>query len=525
MSKAEILVVEDEGIVARDIAGTLEKLGYAVAGVTATGEAALEKVSQSWPDLVLMDVVLKGPIDGVETARQVRDKFDIPVIYLTAHADDDTLQRAKVTHPFGYLVKPFDERDLHTAVELAIHKHQMERRLRESEQHFRSLIENATDLITILDCDGIIRYASPSHSPILGYNPEELIGRDAFELVHPDDLAHVKNAFQQVLTTQILLSAEYRCRHKNGSWRFIESKGSNRLADPVIAGIVVNSRDFTERHHAEEAKRMAQEKLLEHQQRQRQIVEAELAKASEQLVRQTRLAAMGQMAASITHELRNPLAVVKNATYCLKHQVAAGRAESGEHFLLIERGIDTIKRIINNLLEMAHAKESRRQTIDLGAMVQDVFHRLASFEPVQCHLELQPDPFLVSADQVQLQLVLENLIVNAMQAMKNKGSIWVAARREQSRDVITVRDNGPGIPETVRERVFEPLVTSKPQGTGLGLPICRQIIEQHGGTIEVLSTERNGTESHGTTVRICLPRRKTSLGSAKAPEMTKADCS
>ncbi len=493
--------------------------------MTASGEAALEKVSQSWPDLVLMDIVLRGSMDGVETAQQVHDRFDIPVIYLTAHADDDTLERAKITHPFGYLVKPFDERELHTAVELAIYKHRMERQLRESEQHFRSLIENATDLITILDCDGIIRFASPSHLPLLGYRPGELVGRNAFELVHPDDLADVKKAFHQVLTTRSLLSAEYRTRHKNGSWRFIESKGSNRLDDPVIAGIVVNSRDFTERHRAEEAKRIAQEKLFEHQQRQRQLVETELAKASEQLVRQTRLAAMGQMAASITHELRNPLAVVKNATYCLKHQVAAGRGESGEHFLLIERGIDTIKRIINNLLEMAHAKETRRQTIDLGAMAHDVLRRLAQFEPVNCHLELQPDPFIISADQVQLQQVLENVIANAMQAMKNKGSIWVAARRETSRDVITIRDNGPGISEAIRQQVFEPLVTSKPKGTGLGLPICRQIIERHGGTIELLSTERNGTKSHGTTVRINLPRRKTSLGSAEVHEMIQADCS
>lgn len=132
--KALILVVEDETIVARDIQLGLKGLGYEVPEVAHSGEAALAKVALLKPDLVLMDITLRGILDGVDTASLIRQKFDIPVVYLTAHADEKTFERAKLTEPYGYLLKPFDERDLYTAVEIALYKHKVEHRLRASNQ-------------------------------------------------------------------------------------------------------------------------------------------------------------------------------------------------------------------------------------------------------------------------------------------------------------------------------------------------------------------------------------------------------
>lgn len=123
MITTQILVVEDEAIVATDIANILQVLGYAVPAVASSGEAAIEAAAARRPDLVLMDIRLKGSIDGVKAAREISDRLGIPVVYLTAHADDRTLRRAKITQPYGYILKPFDERDLHVAIEMALHRH------------------------------------------------------------------------------------------------------------------------------------------------------------------------------------------------------------------------------------------------------------------------------------------------------------------------------------------------------------------------------------------------------------------
>ena len=119
---ANILIVEDESIVALDIKDKLEHLGYNVLNIVSSGEKAIEEVTKIQPDLILMDIVLKGEIDGIETARQIRECFDIPIIYLTAHSDEKTLKRAKITEPFGYIIKPFVDEDLKSAIEIAIHK-------------------------------------------------------------------------------------------------------------------------------------------------------------------------------------------------------------------------------------------------------------------------------------------------------------------------------------------------------------------------------------------------------------------
>jgi CheY-like chemotaxis protein len=126
MKNIRILVVEDEAIVAMVIKKRLMGLGYVVSGVAATGADTINKVEGTFPDLVLMDIMLKGDMDGIETADEIRKRFSIPVIYLTAHSDENTLERAKLTEPYGYILKPFTERDLSSNIEIAIHKHRRE---------------------------------------------------------------------------------------------------------------------------------------------------------------------------------------------------------------------------------------------------------------------------------------------------------------------------------------------------------------------------------------------------------------
>lgn len=126
MGNPQVFVVEDEGIIAADIQDRLTALGYEVPATAATGEEALEKIPQYSPDVVLMDIVLQGQMDGIEAAAEIREKHRIPVVFLTAHADESTVKRAKITEPFGYILKPFEERELQTALEMTLHKHKMD---------------------------------------------------------------------------------------------------------------------------------------------------------------------------------------------------------------------------------------------------------------------------------------------------------------------------------------------------------------------------------------------------------------
>ncbi|MEO6904226.1 MAG: response regulator [Bacteroidia bacterium] len=142
MAKTNILVVEDESIVAKDIQNSLKKLGYEVVGVCATGEDAIKKTEELKPDLILMDIMLKSEMSGIDAATQIREKFNIPIIYLTAYADESTLNKAKVSEPYGYIIKPFKEIDLHTSIEMAMYKHSKESVVRKERDFLYSVLEN-----------------------------------------------------------------------------------------------------------------------------------------------------------------------------------------------------------------------------------------------------------------------------------------------------------------------------------------------------------------------------------------------
>ena len=142
MSKTNILIVEDESIVAKDIQHSLKKLGYTVVGICSTGEDAITSAQELKPDLVLMDIMLKGDMSGIDAAGQIREKNNIPVIYLTAYADESTLSKAKVSEPYGYIIKPFKEIDLHTSIEMAIYKHEKETDVKKERDFLYSIVEN-----------------------------------------------------------------------------------------------------------------------------------------------------------------------------------------------------------------------------------------------------------------------------------------------------------------------------------------------------------------------------------------------
>ncbi len=182
MAKHKILIVEDEGIFASDLQNMLNNLGFKNSFVAHSGEKALYKVEKIQPDLVLVDIVLKGEINGIDVAHEIKNRFNIPVIYITAYSDENTLQKAKITEPYGYLLKPFGEKELNIAIEIALYKFKMEKKLIESETKLKTIFEFAPDGIYLNDLKGNFIDGNKSVEKIIGYKRKELIGKNFIEL-------------------------------------------------------------------------------------------------------------------------------------------------------------------------------------------------------------------------------------------------------------------------------------------------------------------------------------------------------
>ncbi len=253
-----ILIVEDDAIIAHHLGTILTRFGYDVVGTVPSGEKALPMVSEQRPDLVLMDINLAGDLNGIETAAQIQAQFGVPVVYLTGYAENMVLEGAQVTEPYGYVIKPPRDRELYATIEMALYRHRTEAKLKESEERFRALVENSTDLFTIVGADASIRYQSPAIRRILGYSPDERVGKNAFESIHPHDLSQARALFARLLQDpDITVQMEVRRRHQDGSWRILHATGRNFVDNPAIGGLVVNARDVTERKRAEENQRKA----------------------------------------------------------------------------------------------------------------------------------------------------------------------------------------------------------------------------------------------------------------------------
>jgi PAS domain S-box-containing protein/putative nucleotidyltransferase with HDIG domain len=182
MEKIKILIVEDESLVARDIENMAVSLGYEVCGIASTGEQATEMAARHRPDLMLMDVIIKGKLDGISAAEEIWEAFHIPVIYVTAYADEITLKRAKITEAFGYILKPFDERELKIAIEMAFYKSRMDVRLREREEWLSALVKSIGEGVIATDQAGLITFMNPLAEQLTGWHYDEAMHRPLREV-------------------------------------------------------------------------------------------------------------------------------------------------------------------------------------------------------------------------------------------------------------------------------------------------------------------------------------------------------
>jgi C4-dicarboxylate-specific signal transduction histidine kinase len=379
MMRARVMVVEDDRIVARDISEQLGRIGHSVIGVTARGEAAVELAISNRPDLVLMDIRLEGEIDGIDAAQQIRAKCQIPVVFLTAYADDETVRRASHAEPFGYLLKPFEDLQLRTVIEMALYKDRADRKLRES-----------------------------------------------------------------------------------------------------AAAL--------------------------------QVAQAELARMS-------RVMTMGQLTASIAHEVNQPLmAVVMNAEACVQW-LKGDQANVGEARAAAERAIAEGHRagaIIERVRAIARNAPVVFEALDLNEMIESV---LSIVQPELSRQGLALDVYLqagqpsITGDRVQLQQVMLNLLSNAADAVKasetQQRRVTVISAMDPSGEVcVNVEDCGGGVAADHLDVIFNPFFTTKQDGIGMGLAICRSIIDAHGGRLWA-----EPCTPAGMRFRFTLPNRSPQVAS------------
>lgn len=347
-------------------------------------------------------------------------------------------------------------------------------RLAEREAQYRLLAENAQDLIGVVNMEGIVLYASPSHELVLGFPPSEYEGNSAFDFVHPDDLAYVKRQFDDMVTLESSFDFEWRCKKADGSWVYIETRGTPIFDENrQVVKCVYGSRDISERKKAEEL-----------------------------LVRTEKLSVVGQMAAGVAHEFRNPLTSIKGFAQLLQ--------QGNEKPLYIEIILSEVRRleaIVGEFLTLAKQQAPKMQEVDAVAVLKQVvllFSTQSILHNIEIIEEHDSEVPRIYCDKNQIKQVFINILQNAVDAMPNGGIIKTQVLCHDS-EFIKFRfiDQGCGITSERIKSIGEPFYSSKEKGTGLGLMVSNKIVHEHGGSIYIQSMV-----DVGTTVDVILPIKR-----------------
>jgi len=528
-----ILIVEDERLISLDLSRRLPKLGYEVCAVIPTGEEAVQRARELRPDLVLMDICLRGEMDGIQAADIIRETADLPVMFLSANSDEATLSRAKLSHPSNYLLKPFKERELQVGIDMALLNHGLNTELRAARENLEQrvaertaelarvndalrievdvrkrmeaqareqadLLAKARDAIYVRDLAGVISYWNRSAERLYGILAADAIGQKAQFVLGEENGSNAGRAEQETLQRGEW-TGELRHLTQKGQELAVESRWTlvrDEFGAPKTI-LVVNT-DITDR------KRIA-----------------------EQFMRTQRLESIGALASGIAHDLNNVFAPILMATDLM----ADSDASESAHILEMvrstaQRGADMVKQLL--MFVRGGASEMEPTCIDRLAL--EVRRLMAETLPctIRVSAEIAKDLPPVLGDPTQLHQLLVNLCVNARDAMPDGGELRlqldeVAVDGRKARENLGVKpgrfvrlvvaDTGTGMTPEVRARVFEPFFTTKEvgKGTGLGLSTVAAIVRSHGGFLELESKV-----GHGTRFLIHLPVCETLGADAEA---------
>lgn len=523
MANEQILVVEDEGIVALDIQSMLEDLGYQVPITVASGEEAIEEAAKSRPDLALMDINLEGEIDGIGAAEQLRDRFNIPVVYLTAYSDENTLQRAKLTTPFGYLVKPLEARSLKTTIEMAIYRHQLEQQLKQSKEWFATTLRSIGDAVIATDEGGRISFINSVAESLTGWSQAEALGKDVSEVFR------IANEITEALADRVLIM-------KNGTKIPIDDTVAPISSEnEKIIGAVYVFRDISAKKQTEA---LEKERIrLETEVKERSLAEAEIRRSLE--IEKELSDLKSRLITTISHEFRTPMSVILSSTELLQaYSNEWSEEKKNTHYQRIKSAIEYMTGLVKDIMLVGEAETGKLEfnpsplnLVEFCSHLIEEIHGTAS-EQHQISFVRPTQAIDAAIDPQLLRQILINLLSNAIKYSPDGGEIKLELAYEtftndtgfSSEDlaepdpektpdryaIFRIQDRGIGIPHKDQQQLFESFQRATNvgtiRGTGLGLTIVKKCVELHKGQIEVESEVGIGTTF---TVKIPISASKS----------------
>ncbi|HEV3196954.1 MAG TPA: response regulator [Bryobacteraceae bacterium] len=477
--RRQILVVEDEGLIAADIQRRLERLGYPMPAIASSGAEALQCARSTPFDLVLMDIRLKGDMDGIATAHRLKSELDTPVVYITAHADNETIERAKLTEPLGYILKPITDGDLRSAVQIALYKAEMERRLRTSEAWLSTTLRSVGEGIIATDTTGEIVCMNPVAECLTGWSAADAFGSqlmDVLGLLEESQSQPAKNPIFDLFAGEC---RSYTLVSKTGVHKTVEVECSENCSESDLLGSIVVVRDISRRKEMEGC-----------------------------LIQSQRMEAVANLAGGLAHDFNNQLTVILGYAEELCERLSGDEQEQARE---IQQAASIAGSITAQLLTLSRRDIPRLEVVNINEVIGEVQPLLSRSlgKGRTLATELGSPLGFVRGDRNQIKQVLMNLALNARDAMPSGGELRLesstlevdaespAARIHHPGPYVRllVTDTGAGMDQATLARVFEPLFTTKAAGfgTGLGLSIVHSIIVKNGGYIQARSEIGKGT--------------------------------
>ena len=509
MKKARILIVEDEAIVAEDLENLIIDFGYEMVGSVVGADDAIQQAIEHRPDLILMDIMLKGNKNGIDAANEIKDMLKIPIIFLTAYSDLKLIEEAKNTEPYAFIVKPFQDKQVIASIEMALSRSQIEKKLFQSEEIYHTLIDNIQDGLFLIQ-DGKLKFVNEAFSRIPGYTVDEVLGMEFKDFVAPEDRDMVVDRYVRMMKGEKVLSNyEFHGIRKNETKRttiYLVCSPITYQGKPAVLGTV---KDITKRKQLEEQMQLINEELEE------RIIErtTELKQTYKQLYHAQKMESVGILAGGIAHDFNNLLTVILGNILLAKKDVDP---EDRVFNVLLEAEDASLraKDLTQELLTFSKGGEPIKRTISISKLIKDTVNFTIRGTNVTCKFEIPDNLYNIDGDDVQITQVISNIIINADQAMLKGGTIRVRCENvtisSENENItlpenknfirISIEDHGTGMPKEQISLIFDPFFTTKEKGSGLGLATAYSIIKKHGGQITVESEV--GT---GSTFYIYLP--------------------
>ena len=479
----KILIVEDERLVAKDIQESLNRLGYQDCKITASGDSALNLLEDDHYNLILMDIMIKGTMDGIETAEQINIKHKIPLIFLTAYTDEETISRAKKAEPYGYILKPFEERDLYITIEMALNKYRMGLKLQERKKWFESTLNCLAEAVITTNAKGFIQYMNPLAENLTEWKIEEAQNKYFTDVFIIENSAYQNSTLtidyfidnREILPQTFLIS-------KTGRKILIEDNATPIKEDNKVLGMVLVFKDITEKKYLEE-----------------------------ELLKSKKLESLGVLAGGIAHDFNNILTGILGSLSLSKLL-----SNSNEKLIKLlekaEQAVAKAKDLTQQLLVFSKGGSPVKETATILDLIKDSAEFVLHGSNIKLDIEADNDLKNVSIDKNQISYVIQNVIKNSKEALPNGGIIFIECKnimlkgnnsfnlKAGSYIEVKIKDEGLGISSEDLSKVFDPYYSTKKKGSGLGLATAYSVIRKHGGYIDINSKEMIGTE-----IRFFLP--------------------